>query len=273
MTKTTLVLGGTGKTGRRVTQRLAARGVEVRAVSRGSEPRFDWADETTWAPVLEGVSAVYVTFYPDLVVPWAAPVIREFCARAVTAGAERIVLLSGRGEEDAAVSEGVVRESGAAWTVLRASWFFQNFSEHFFLEPVLAGEIALPAGAVTEPFVDAGDVADIAAEALTTGSLDGQTLELTSPRLLTFADVAAEISAATGRDVRYRPVSPDEFVRLAAEGGVPADEARVLVELFARVLDGRNSHVTGDVERVLGRPARDFGDYARASAAAGVWTR
>ncbi|MET7997480.1 NmrA family transcriptional regulator [Amycolatopsis sp. NPDC005232] len=273
MTNTTLVLGGTGKTGRRVTQRLTARGVEVRAVSRRSEPRFDWADDTTWAPVLDGVGSIYVTFYPDLVVPWAAPVIRAFCARPVAAGVQRIVLLSGRGEEDAAVSEQVVRESGAAWTVLRASWFFQNFSEHFFLEPVLAGEIALPAGQTTEPFVDADDVADIAAEALTTGALDGRTLELTSPRLLTFDDVAGEISAAVGRNVRYRPVSAEEFVRLATDGGVPADEAQVLVELFARVLDGRNSHVTGDVEQVLGRPARDFADYARSTASTCVWTR
>ncbi|WP_328609894.1 NAD(P)H-binding protein [Amycolatopsis sp. NBC_00345] len=268
---TTLVLGGTGKTGRRVTRLLAERGAEVRPVSRGSEPRFDWADEKTWEPVLDGAGAVYVTFYPDLVVPWAAPTVRAFCARAVARGVRRIVLLSGRGEEAAAVSEQVVRESGAEWTVLRASWFFQNFSEDFLLGPVLDGEIALPAGSVTEPFVDAGDVAEVAVAALTTDALVGRTVELTSRRLLTFADVAAEISSVTGRDVRYRPVSAGEFVRLVTASGVPADEAAMLAGLFARVLDGRNSSVTDDVARVLGRPARDFADYARAEAEA--WAR
>ncbi|HEY2057803.1 MAG TPA: NAD(P)H-binding protein [Amycolatopsis sp.] len=268
---TTLVLGGTGKTGRRVTRLLTERGVPVRPVSRASEPRFDWADETTWAPVLDGAAAVYVTFYPDLVVPWAAPTIRVFCERAVARGVRRIVLLSGRGEPDAAVSEQVVRASGAEWTVLRASWFFQNFSEDFLLGPVLDGEIALPAGEVAEPFVDADDVAEVAVTALTTDALVGRTLELTSPRLLTFAAAAAEISSAAGRDVRYRPVSAGEFVRLATESGMSADEAAMLAELFTRVLDGRNSSITDDVERALGRPAWDFAAYARS--AAGAWAR
>jgi uncharacterized protein YbjT (DUF2867 family) len=264
----TLVLGGTGKTGRRVTRVPAGRGAPVRPVSRGSEPRFDRADEKTWEPVLDGIGAVYVTFHPDLVMPWAAPAIRAFCERAVARGVRRVVLLSGRGEPDAAVSERVVRASGAEWTVLRASWFFQNFSEDFLLGPVLDGEIALPAGEVAEPFVDAGDVAEVAVVALTTVALVGRTVELTSPRLLTFAGVAAEISSAAGRDVHYRPVSAREFVRLATASGMAADEAAVLAELFTRV---RNSSVTADVARVLGRPARDFADYARA--AAGAWVR
>lgn len=197
--------------------------------------------------------------------------IRAFCERAVARGVWRVVLLSGRGEPDAAVSERVVRASGAEWTVLRASWFFQNFSEDFLLGPVLDGEIALPAGQVAEPFVDADDVAEVAVVALTTDALVGRTVELTSPRLLTFAGVAAEISSAAGRDVRYCPVSAEEFVRLTTASGMAEDEAAVLGELFTRVLDGRNSSVTDDVARALGRPARDFADYARA--AAGAWAR
>jgi uncharacterized protein YbjT (DUF2867 family) len=217
------------------------------------------------------MGAVYVTSHPDLMVPWAAPAIRAFCERAVARGVRRVVrrvvLLSGRGEPAAAVSERVVRASGAEWTVLRASWFFQNFSEDFLLGLVLDGEIALPAGEVAEPFVDADEVTEVAVVALTTDALAGRTVELTSPRLLTFAGVAAEISSATGRDVHYRPVSARELVRLATA----SDEAAVLAELFTRVLDGRNSAVTADVARVLGRPARDFADYARA--AAGAWAR
>src|SRR5688500_16650943 len=140
--QTTLVLGGTGKTGRRVAQRLADRGQPIRIGSRSGTPRFDWDDATTWEPALRDVTAVFVVYYPDLAVPGAAETIRAFAAAAVASGVQRLVLLSGRGEEQAEVSERAVQESGAEWTILRASWFSQNFSEHFLLEPVLGGVIA-----------------------------------------------------------------------------------------------------------------------------------
>ena len=135
------------------------------------------------------------------------------------------------------------------------------------------GEIALPAGTVTEPFVDVRDIADVAAKVLTEPGHTGQLYEPTGPRLLSFADAAADISAASGRDVRYVPVSAAEFAAGAAAQGVPEDEVGALVELFGRVLDGRNASLTTDVERVLGRPATDFADYARDAAATGVWAR
>jgi uncharacterized protein YbjT (DUF2867 family) len=183
------------------------------------------------------------------------------------------VLLSGRGEEEAQVSERAVQESGADWTILRASWFAQNFSEHFLLEPVLSGVIALPAGDVAEPFVDVDDVADVAVAALSEDGHAEQVYELTGPRLLTFADVADEIAKATDRDIQYLSVSPAHYAAAAIEHGVPAEEAEPLAELFTRVLDGRNAHVTDGVRRALGREARDFTDYARDTAATGVWDR
>ena len=203
-TQTTLVLGGTGKTGRRVAQRLIARGVPTRIGSRSGSPRFDWDDATTWEPALQDVTAVFVVYYPDLAFPGAAETIRAFATTAVASGVGRLVLLSGRGEEEAEVSERAVQESGADWTILRASWFAQNFSEHFLLEPVLGGVIALPAGDVAEPFVDVDDIADVAVAALTEDGHAGQLYELTGPRLLTFADAADEIAKATGRDIQYR---------------------------------------------------------------------
>ncbi|HEY0448937.1 NAD(P)H-binding protein [Actinophytocola sp.] len=268
-----LVVGGTGKTGRRVTDRLRARNLPVRAVSRSTEPPFDWSDETTWGPVLDGVDTAYLTFYPDLVLPGAPEIIRAFTTLAVAKGVRRLVLLSGRGEEEAETCERVVQEAGADWTIVRCSWFAQNFSEHFLLPPVLTGEIALPVGSVAEPFVDLDDVADVVVETLTSPGHDGRVYELTGPRLLTFADVAAEISEAAGREVGHRSVTPEEFVAAATALGVPAEEATMLVELFDRVLDGRNAHVSDDIERVLGRPATDFADYAKAAAATGVWTQ
>lgn len=267
----TLVLGGTGKTGRRVVERLGALGRPVRAGSRAGEPRFDWDDEATWEGALRGVGSVYVVYYPDLAFPGTAATIRSFANAAVASGVTRLVLLSGRGEDGARPSEEAVRDRGDEWTVLRASWFAQNFSEHFLLGPVLSGVIALPAGDVAEPFVDADDIADVAVAALTGAGHAGSTYELTGPRLLTFADVAEELSRVTGRDIAYLPVTPEQYAAAAVAHGVPVAQVGPLTELFVRVLDGRNAHVTDDVERALGRPPRHFAAYARAAAASGVW--
>jgi uncharacterized protein YbjT (DUF2867 family) len=221
---------------------------------------------------MAGCDAAYVTFYPDLALPGAADKLGRFAELATSAGVTRLVLLSGRGEAQAELSEHAVRASAPSCTVLRCSWFAQNFSEHFLLGPVLGGVIALPAGDVSEPFVDLDDVADVAVAALADRGHAGATYELTGPRSITFADAAAEISAASGRRVIYLPVSGTEFVVGAVADGMPVDEAEALVEVFAQVLDGRNSNVTADVATILGRPARDFRDYARAAAATGVWT-
>ncbi|MFB9691074.1 NAD(P)H-binding protein [Amycolatopsis plumensis] len=273
MTTNFLVVGGTGKTGRRVADRLRERGETVRITSRRGVPPFDWSKRETWPAVLDGVDAVYLAYYPDLVVPEAAGDIRAFTELAVAAGVRHLVLLSGRGEAEAEACEDIVRAAGTGWTILRCSWFAQNFSEHFLLDAVRAGEIVLPAGAVTEPFVDVRDIADVAVRVLTEPGHTGRRYELTGPRLLSFADAAAEIAAASGRDVRYVPVSAGEFAAAAASQGVPEEEVGALTELFARVLDGRNASVTPDVADVLGRPATDFADFVHDAAATGVWTR
>jgi uncharacterized protein YbjT (DUF2867 family) len=268
-----LVVGGTGKTGRRVADRLRERDLPVRITSRRGAPPFEWADRGTWTPVLEGVDAVYLTYYPDLVVPGAADDIQAFAELAVAEGVRHLVLLSGRGEEEAEACERIVRDAGTGWTVLRCSWFAQNFSEHFLLDAVRGGEIALPAGSVTEPFVDVRDIADVAVKVLTEPGHTGELYELTGPRLLSFADAAADISAASERNVRYVPVSARDYAAAAVGYGVPEEEVGALTELFARVLDGRNESVTHDVTRVLGRPATDFADFARDAAATGIWAR
>lgn len=270
-TKPILITGGTGKTGRRVAQRLVDAGQQVRVGSRNGEPGFEWNNPDTWESVLADAQAVYLAYYPDLAFPGAAETVRAFAERGVAMGVERFVLLSGRGEPGAEISEAGVRAVAAHWTVLRSSFFSQNFSEHFLLDPVLAGVIALPAGNVGEPFIDADDLAEIAVAALTSDKHDQQVYELTGPRLLTLADAAEELSRATGRPITYHPVSAEEYVELAVSHGVPAEEAGPLAQLFSEVLDGRNAHVTTDVSRALGRPATDFRSYATATAATGIW--
>jgi uncharacterized protein YbjT (DUF2867 family) len=272
-TQEILVIGSSGKTGRRVADRLKARGVPVRAGSRGSATPFDWDDPDTWEPALRGVRAAYVTYFPDLAVPGAAPAITRLSTLAVGNGVGRLVLLSGRGEAEAQRCEQIVRDSGAEWTIIRSSWFMQNFSEAFMLEPVLAGVIALPAGDLAEPFIDIDDIADVAVAALTEDGHTGQTYEVTGPRLLTFADAAAEISAASGHEVRYLPVTSAEYQTMMTEAGVPAEDIAMFVALFAEILDGRNAHLSDGVQRALGRAPRDFSDYVRATAATGVWRK
>lgn len=270
--RTILILGGTGKTGSRVAKRLMERGLTVRVASRSGSTRFDWEDASTWAAAVEGVDAVYIAYYPDLAVPGASAHIGALTRLAVARGAKKIVLLSGRGEPQVYPSEDAVRESGADYTILRCAWFSQNFSEGHLLEPVLSGELALPAGDVAEPFVDLDDVADVAVEALTDDRHAGKTYELSGAELLTFAEAAKQIARASGRPLAYVPVSSEAY-REVLGSVMPAETASFLTELFAYVLDGHNAHLDADIERVLGRKPRTFSAYAEQAARAGAWTR
>ena len=139
------------------------------------------------------------------------------------------------------------------------------------LEHVRSGQIALPAGSTPEPFVDADDIADVAVAALTEDGHVGQLYELTGPRLVTFAEAADEITEASGREIRYLPVSIEQHAATAAEQGVPPEVVELLTYLFCEVLDGRNAHLTDGIQRALGREPRDFADYARDAHATGVW--
>jgi uncharacterized protein YbjT (DUF2867 family) len=270
-TKTTLVLGGTGKTGRRVVERLTARGLPTRVGSRSGDPPFDWEDRATWAPALWNVESVYVTYYPDLAVPGASATIRSFAELAVEREVRRLVLLSGRGEEEAQRAELAVQEVDAEWTIVRCSWFNQNFSENYLLDPILSGKVVLPAGDVPEPFVDADDIADVAVAALTENGHAGQLYELTGPRMLTFAEAVGEIAQAARRQVRYVPVSVEQYASVLAAQDVPAEFVSLIIYLFGEVLDGRNAYLADGVQRALDREPRDFADYAHHTAATGVW--
>lgn len=267
----TLVLGGSGKTGRRVAQRLQSRGVPTRIGSRSGSPAFDWAKPEGWDAVLDGVHAVYVSYAPDLAVPGATGSIQHFVDKAVAKGVTRLVLLSGRGEEEAQACERIVQAADIEWTIVRSSWFMQNFSEGEFLQMVLDGTIALPAADVAEPFIDVNDIADVAVAALTEDGHAFETYEVTGPRLLTFSSLAEEIAEAAGRNVQFVQIPSDSFIEGIAEAGVTGEVAWLLNYLFETVLDGRNAYVGDGVKRALGRDAADFSVFARRIAARGVW--
>lgn len=266
-----LVLGGEGKTGRPVAQGLCDRGYDVRFGSRSASIPFDWRDPSGWAAALAGVEAVYIAYQPDLAVPGSDDDIRRLSRLAAEAGVKRLVLLSGRGEDAAEVSEEAMKEAGVPWTVLRGSWFFQNFNEGLFAEPILAGDLVLPVNAVREPFVDTRDIADVAVAALTEEGHAGKTYELTGPRLMTFREALTEFSAAGGRPVTYTPVTIEVYSVMLREADMPEDVIWLVTYLFGSVLDGRNETLTSDIVHVLGRPPRDFADFAREVAEAGFW--
>ncbi|MFI6171934.1 NAD(P)H-binding protein [Nocardia sp. NPDC051052] len=266
-----LVTGGTGKTGSRVAARLEQTGHSIRIGSRSAEIPFSWEDRDTWAAALAGAHSAYVAFQPDLAVPGAPETLRAFAAAAKASGVRKLVLLSGRGEPEAAECEEIVQESGLDWTIVRCAFFAQNFSEGAFTDYILAGEVALPNGAVPEPFVHADDIADVAVRALTEDGHQGEVYELTGPRALTFAEAVAEIAEATGRDIAFIPVSRTDFVAALTDYQVPADVVSLLDYLFGTILDGRNSKTADGVRRALGREPKDFTEYARETAATGIW--
>ncbi|MCC9307844.1 NAD(P)H-binding protein [Kitasatospora sp. RB6PN24] len=274
-----LILGGTGTTGRRIARRLTAAGHRVRTASRkGADVRFDLDQPTSWAPALEGVGAVYV-LKPDMAVnsdPRAG--VRGFVSAAAAAGVRRVVLLSGNavGEADDSnplkAVEQTVRTCGAEWTILRPDWFAQNFSETFWRLAILDGTLALPTGDGHVPFVDAEDIAEVAAAALTDQKHSGRTYHLTGPRALSFGEAVDIIGRASGRQVQHVDIEPEEFIRHQLARGVPEQAARLLAGLLVAVRDGRGVGVADGVEEALGRPARTFEAFAAQAAAAGAWS-
>ncbi|WP_438494050.1 NAD(P)H-binding protein [Streptomyces asiaticus] len=269
-----LVIGGTGKTGRHVVDRLRRRGKEVRALSRSTPVPFDWFDESTWKTAVSGAGAAYLV---DAQNEHAAERMRAFAPFAVAQGVERLVLLSARGWADSGdpgmlATEDAVRDSGGAWTILRPTWFMQGFAEDDLMRaPVLAGEVRLPAGDGLEPFIDTEDIAETAAAVLTREGDEGCTYELSGPRALTLAEAVAAIAEASGRPVRYVPVSEEEYVAGLVADGTPEDAARFVARLWGWLRDGEDAHLSDGVQRVLGRAPGDLTDFVRRAAAAGAW--
>ena len=267
-----LVIGGTGKTGRQVVERLKQQNQQVRIGSRSNNPAFDWNDPATWPEALAGIDQVYVVYYPDLAVPGAYEAISGLTDAMTVAGVKKVVLLSGKGEKEAERCETVVANSGLDYTLVRASWFNQNFSESFFLDPILAGHVALPMPEAKIPFVDTGDIADVVVEALLDDVHNGKTYEITGPRKLSFQEAVHEIAQASGRTIHYQTVSLEAYDAMLQSAGLPPDYLWLINYLFREVIGNPENHtISHDVEKVLGRKATDFSAYVQKTARTGVW--
>ncbi|MDT0448745.1 NAD(P)H-binding protein [Streptomyces hesseae] len=272
--KDILVLGGTGKTGRRVVRRLRTAGERVRAASRSGEVRFDWSDPGTWEPAVAGAAAVY------LMTPEDPGPVADFVGRAVAAGVGRFVALSGRGVEHVgpdfgqgmAAGERAVRGSGVEWTVIRPNNFHQNFDEDLWHRPLRSGRLALPTGGVPEPFVDAEDVAEVAAALLTRDGHHGRVYELSGPEALPWEAAVGTIARAAGRPIRFVELTPEEYAAELRAEGWPEESVAGLGAMFAAQRAGHMAALTDDVRRVIGREPRGLGVYAARVAPTGAWS-
>lgn len=269
-----LVIGGTGKTGRKVAEGLRKRQQNVRIGSRNSSPSFEWNDPSTWPTALAGIDKMYIVYYPDLAVPGAYEAIKGLTEAAQEAGVKKAVLLSGKEEVEAERCEAVVANSGLDYTLVRASWFNQNFSESFLLEPILAGHVALPMPHAKIPFVDTGDIAEVVIKALLDEAHNGKTYAITGPKALTFEEVVKEIAAGTGRKINYQPVSLASYNTGMRAAGLPEDYIWLFDYLFREVLSKEeNQAISNDVEKILGRKATDFTEYVQRTVDTGVWNQ
>ncbi|MHA7665615.1 NmrA family NAD(P)-binding protein [Mycolicibacterium sp. HS_4_1] len=270
-----LVLGGTGRTGSRIAQALTAQVVPVRTASRSSsEVRFDWDDPGTYGTALDGVDRVYLV-PPTMRVRFADQV-AAFLDAAADAGVRHVTLLSAQGADrapsviDLAAAEKLVTElDGVSHTILRPAWVMQNFTDEHL--PLVDDTLFVPSGGGAEAFVDAEDIAAVAVRTLMEPAAhDGATYALTGPAGLTFAQVAEIIGDVSDRPVKYVDIDQRAWIDGAVAAGVPADYAVMLRWLTGTVIDGHGATPTGDIERVLGRPATDFATFARRNTAA--WT-
>ncbi|MDD7885871.1 NmrA family NAD(P)-binding protein [Flavivirga sp. 57AJ16] len=269
-----LVIGGTGKTGHRVVEQLQNKGIEPRIGSRNSSPSFDWDNKDTWVDALNGIEKMYVTYYPDLAVPGAKEAIESLTYLAIELGVNKMVLLSGKGETEAEACEKIVMDSGINYTIVRASWFNQNWSESFFLDPILSGEVALPMSDVLIPFVDANDIAEVAATVLIDDAYNGEIIEVTGPELITFKDIVNIISKTSKRNLNFYDITLEQYINGMKQMQIPNDVVWLIEYLFSHVLTNpKNQLVVNDIERVLGRKAKTFSEYAQKTSETGIWNQ
>lgn len=267
-----LVIGGTGKTGRRVVEQLKNKGIEPRIGSRNATPGFDWNDKSTWVKSLEGIKRMYVTYYPDLAIPGAKEAIQSLTTLAKELGVKKVVLLSGKGEVEAEACEQIVANSGLEYTIVRASWFNQNWSESFFLDPILSGNVALPMSDVLIPYVDADDIAEVATEVLLNDNFNREIIEVTGPELITFKDIVTTIGKVSKRELNFFTITLEQYVDGMRQMQLPEDVIWLIEYLFSHVLTNPNNQlISNDIERVLGRKATSFTKYAEKTVKTGVW--
>jgi uncharacterized protein YbjT (DUF2867 family) len=276
-----LITGATGTTGREVVaelRRLGAR--QVRALVRDRaradfirEAGFetvagDFARPETLGAALEGVGRALLLTPPT---PDTVSHHHDFIIAAAAAGVRHVVKLSAFGADADAPegfgrwhgrSENLLKTSGLKWTILRPNFFMQNLLGQA-RQIAATGNIHQPLGDARASFIDARDIAAVAARALTEDGHEGQTYTLTGPEALSYEEVAAKLSEATGRRITYVPVTPEQFRDGALAAGLPGWLVSALERLNELFASGQAAEVTDAVRRVGRTEPTTFGQFAR----------
>jgi uncharacterized protein YbjT (DUF2867 family) len=262
---TFLILGGTGKVGRRLSARLTELGHTARIASRSPVgTRFDWHDPDTYDAALQDVDAVFIVG-PGSASDWT-PQLNEFLSRAAAVGVAGAVLLSARAVEF--LPDGVVGRVEQAFsagplpgTIIRPAHFAQNFTEAMFVPR--NGQIVAPVGVAAHPFIDVRDIADVAARLLVDGGHKEEVIELSGPRALGFRDIAAILRAVSGKHVEYVPENRDAHVKRLRDTGTPETYITWRMAMLDAIAAGRDAYVSAGTQHVLGRDSTPLEQWAR----------
>lgn len=274
MADTVFVSGATGQVGSEVVKALVARGADVRAGSRqgtqvpGARPAvYDFEQPDTYESALNSVSRAFL-LVPAQSIARANELAPAFVEAAGAAGVQRLVCMTGMLSDapDAPLkgTERAVMDSGIAYTLLRPNWFNQNFAPGYYLPMIREmGGVFLPAADGRVSFVDTRDIGAVAAAALTENGHAGVEYTLTGPEALDHTEACAILSDASGREIRYTPISEDDYRGALAGEGMPDEAIQGMLDLYRLIRDGLCTEVSGDISSVLGRPPISFADYAR----------
>lgn len=265
---TFLILGGTGKVGRRLVDSLARAGHQARRASRNSAPHFDWNDPATWTTALAGAEGLFIVG-PGSATDWS-PRLTQLLAAAQSADVQRAVLLSARGVEflpDGAVAraEHALRCGPLPWTILRPTHFAQNFSEAMFVP--CDGVIRAPVGAGREPFIDVAEIADVASAVLASGGYDGATLPLSGPQEISFPEAAQILTSAWGTPIRFEDESDDAHTSRLRAAGTPEGYIQWRMAMLGGIRRGADAYLSDGVQQVLGRRPTGLREWALREAA------
>ncbi len=268
-----LVTGASGNLGSAVVETLKARGIAVKAAARdpkrianGTEVfRFDFADVSTHQAALQDVSGVFLVAPP--MDPTAPELLNPFLDAACTTGVNHIILNSAFGVDQnerapLRIVERHLMELGVAYTILRPNFFMENFSTGF-IAPMIGQHSAffLAADDGRTSFISVRDIAAVAVTAFAE-RLTGREYNLTGPRAVSRTEVAAIISEAAGKTIRYQPISEEDMLKWARDNGMPEGAVQYMAVLYQAVRAGWTEAVTPDVEQIAGRPSVSFEEFA-----------
>lgn len=269
--KIALVTAPNSKTGRRVVELLQNANMLVRIASRSTRIKFDWEDTNTWQQAITGVDCAYIILPPNLAFANMAARLQMFVQLCEKNELRRLVLLTGRGEAESEKCEAVLLQSSIASTIVKTSWFSQNFSEGIFLESILNGEVVVPVSGVKEPFIDVNDIAEVVYRSLLDESQNNHVYELTGPDLLSFKDVADMFSEKLNTNVNVTYIPLETYLTELANLGLSHEEIKLTRYLFEQLLDGRNEYITSDLRDLLARDATSFQQFIDNTKCSDVW--